>query len=443
MINKMSATPPSAASGLDQQVVGLIRRCEQAVAARQPAIADDLLRQAAALDPLHPLVLHEQARRRLLAGDAVGATPLLERAVVAAPKHLPLWLTLASALRLQRRFREEFGALDHALEIDPLHVGALLLKGAALDNLGQPRSAGRIYTHALQARRPGVPLPQAMEPLVRQAERRVQEMAAELEAHFDSKLAAMREGQSASEVRRFGRAFDMLLGRASIYTPAPTLMMFPWLRNYEFFDRERFPWLAQLEAATEAVREEMLAVLHADEGGLEPYITYGEGQPLAQWAELNHSRRWTAYFFWKVGEFHAAHAARCPRTVAALRATPQVDIPGFGPTAFYSVLDARTHIPVHTGAANTRLTVHLPLIVPPGCGFRVGGETREWKVGEAWVFDDTIEHEAWNKSDEVRVILLFDIWNPELTPLERDLVRATKVLLAEYYQNESPLAVSL
>jgi aspartyl/asparaginyl beta-hydroxylase (cupin superfamily) len=68
--------------------------------------------------------------------------------------------------------------------------------------------------------------------------------------------------------------------------------------------------------------------------------------------------------------------------------------------------------------------VHLPLIVPEGCRFRVGGDTRSWEVGRAWVFDDTIDHEAWNTSDELRAILIFDVWNPYITPIERDLLRS-------------------
>jgi aspartyl/asparaginyl beta-hydroxylase (cupin superfamily) len=122
--------------------------------------------------------------------------------------------------------------------------------------------------------------------------------------------------------------------------------------------------------------------------------------------------------------------------MAALSKVPQVDIPGRGPTAFFSILDAKTHIPAHTGVTNTRLTVHLPLIVPPGCGFRVGGETREWQVGRAWAFDDTIEHEAWNDSDIPRAILIFDIWHPELTLMERDLVREAMIAIADFYEGE-------
>jgi aspartyl/asparaginyl beta-hydroxylase (cupin superfamily) len=89
----------------------------------------------------------------------------------------------------------------------------------------------------------------------------------------------------------------------------------------------------------------------------------------------------------------------------------------------FSILEPRTRIPPHTGTSNVRLTVHLPLVVPPGCGFRVGAETREWREGEAWAFDDTIEHEAWNDSDQPRAILIIDAWNPLLTEAEREFVR--------------------
>src|SRR3546814_15439467 len=90
----------------------------------------------------------------------------------------------------------------------------------------------------------------------------------------------------------------------------------------------------------------------------------------------------------------------------------------------FSLLAPGKHIPPHTGVANTRLVCHLPLIVPDGCWFRVGAETREWKRGAAWVFDDTIEHEAANDSNALRVILIVDCWHPGLSPLEREAVAA-------------------
>ena len=89
------------------------------------------------------------------------------------------------------------------------------------------------------------------------------------------------------------------------------------------------------------------------------------------------------------------------------------------PTAMFSLLRPGARITPHNGMFNTRLICHLPLIVPPGCGFRVGNEIREWEVGKLIVFDDSIEHEAWNDSDRDRVVLIFDVWRPELSAQER------------------------
>jgi aspartyl/asparaginyl beta-hydroxylase (cupin superfamily) len=165
-------------------------------------------------------------------------------------------------------------------------------------------------------------------------------------------------------------------------------------------------------------------------------VAYPDGVPLEQWAELNRSRRWSAYFFWKEGRRIDEHIARCPRTVSALARVPQVDVPGRAPTAFFSILAPHTHIPAHHGVTNTRLTVHLPLIVPAGCTFRVGGDERPWVEGVAWAFDDTIEHEANNPSDRFRAILLLDIWNPQLTDAERESVRRATCAVAEFYEAE-------
>jgi aspartate beta-hydroxylase len=379
---------------------------------------------------------HERACRLLAAGDALGAYALLEKVVAAAPRHLPYWLSLAAAQRVLGRREAELATLERALVLDPTHLVVLLQKAALLDLMGKPRSAAAVYTHALQTLAPGTRLPSAVEVHVRHAEKRVREDAATLADLIESRLRSTVLPTTTGSRARFDRCVDRLLGRRRIYAPEPTFMLFPYMRNYEFFERERFPWLATLEAATDSIREELLGVLSTDQSGIEPYIAFHEGAPLRQWKELNHSRRWSAYFLWNQGRRNEAHMERCPRTVAALAAAPQVDIPGRAPTAFFSILDAHTTIPPHTGITNTRLTVHLPLIVPESCRFRVGGETREWRAGSAWVFDDTIEHEASNDSDAPRAILIFDVWNPELTALERDLVREAIDVLARYYEPE-------
>lgn len=114
--------------------------------------------------------------------------------------------------------------------------------------------------------------------------------------------------------------------------------------------------------------------------------------------------------------------------------------PGFAPTAMFSRLDPHTRIPAHTGSSNVRLITHLPLVLPGPARFRVGNETRPWKMGEAWVFDDTIEHEAWNDADEDRVILTFDIWNPFLSESERALITVLMAAKNEYYQTTAGAA---
>jgi aspartyl/asparaginyl beta-hydroxylase (cupin superfamily) len=90
----------------------------------------------------------------------------------------------------------------------------------------------------------------------------------------------------------------------------------------------------------------------------------------------------------------------------------------------FSLLRPGARIAAHTGMFNTRLVCHLPLIVPPGCAFRVGNEVRQWEEGKILIFDDTIEHEAWNEGSQDRVVLIFDIWRPELSEQERREVAA-------------------
>jgi len=131
---------------------------------------------------------------------------------------------------------------------------------------------------------------------------------------------------------------------------------------------------------------------------------------------------WSAFFLYKEGAVIEENAAQCPRTMAAIEQLPLPRVKGRDPMALFSVLKPGTRIAPHHGYLNSRLICHLPLVVPPGCFLRVGNDTREVRRGQAWVFDDTIEHEAWNSSNETRVILIVDIWRPELTTEERTLV---------------------
>jgi aspartyl/asparaginyl beta-hydroxylase (cupin superfamily) len=432
----MAVTTGQTPSADEQKVITLMSGAERLAAEGRDQDAVRLWKEAAAILPSHPLVQHEHARRLALAGNPAAARAVLEQVVAAAPHYVPFWLSLAAIHRALGQPDEELATLERALTVEPKHLIVLLQKAALLELMGKPRAAAVIYTHALETLPPGAPLPDPVAAHVEHARIRIAENGRQLAQVLDSRLRQRRAAGRPEALVRVDRALDRVLGRKRIYAPQPTDMHLPFLQNHEFHPREDFPWLEALEADSPAIREEVLGVLAGDRDTLVPYIAYPDGLPLDQWRELNHSRRWSAYFLWKDGSRQDAHCERCPRTLAAIARTPQVDIPNRGPTAFFSILDSRTHIPPHTGSTNARLTVHLPLILPGECRFRVGAEVREWRFGEGWVFDDTIEHEAWNDADAPRAILIFDIWNPQLTALERDLVREATVVLAEYNRAE-------
>ena len=256
---------------------------------------------------------------------------------------------------------------------------------------------------------------------------------AELTAALEGPLAQIRARHSGRRERRVDLCLETLMGARQPYYSQPTWMYMPELPAIEFFERSDLPWLDAFEAETHAMRKELLQILVADREGLQPYIDYPADMPMDQFRELNRSRRWSAYFLWNQSADMPNHQARCPVTCRLLAGAPRCHIEGHAPTAFFSVLDANTRIPAHVGVTNTRCTVHVPLIIPPGCGFRVGSTTREWVPGQAWLFDDTINHEAWNLSDTPRAILIFDVWNPLLTAAERDMIATATEIYAKHY----------
>jgi aspartyl/asparaginyl beta-hydroxylase (cupin superfamily) len=311
-------------------------------------------------------------------------------------------------------------ALDAALAIDPYDFLAHLSKGAVLERMGRPRTAAHVYRDALKLA-PATPMP-ALEAPLRRARELVAEDDAALETHVQAALRPLRAAHGASA--RFDHCVDLFLGKTKPYYPDPAQVLFPRLPAEPFLDDAFFPWMTALEAQTDVIRAELEQVMREDWGAFEPYIQRSPGAPVNQWAELNRNPAWSTFHLWRDGIKIEAHCARCPQTTRILEGLPMADQPGFTPTAMFSVLAPHTHIPPHTGSSNTRVILHLPLILPEKCTYRVGNEWRDWRMGKAWVFDDTIEHEARNDSDHVRVLLIFDLWNPYLTGEERALVSA-------------------
>jgi aspartate beta-hydroxylase len=421
---------------LDNQTVERILHTVKAeAAAGRTAESDQLLAQLARQAPHHPAVLNELGVRMLGRGAAEQAHALFVRATTADPKHPTLWANLASSLKALGRREEENDALEKALELEPRHLSALLQRAAFLETSGDIRSAARVYGNALLCIPPNIEPPEAVRDALKHARTVVATDRAELCKALEAPLAAVRARHGLDQQRRVDQCIDVLMNARKVFHSQPTWMYFPELPAIEFFDRSQFPWLNALEAQWEHIRAELLQVLVTDQEGLQPYIDFQLSAPLDQWRTLNKSRSWSAYFLWNQGTALSDHMARCPITTQALDMPGRPSIQARAPTAFFSLLDPKTRIPAHTGVTNTRLTVHLPLIVPEGCGFRVGATTREWVPGQAWVFDDTIEHEAWNDSDSPRAVLIFDIWNPLLTEAEREAIKAVTEIYAHYYHS--------
>jgi len=222
---------------------------------------------------------------------------------------------------------------------------------------------------------------------------------------------------------RFGQSLEILAGKKQIYFQEPRHYFFPGLPQLQFYPREPLPWLGALEAATADIKAELVEVMKED-SAFRPYLERNARLPHTDAHGLFENPAWSAFYLWKHGEPVAENAARCPKTIAALRDVPLANVKNRSPSVIFSLLLPGAHIPPHTGEVNTRLVCHLPLVVPEKCYLRVGNETRLVEEGSAWAFDDTIEHEAWNGADRTRVILLFEVWRPELSERERAQVRA-------------------
>ncbi len=369
--------------------------------------------------------------------DLTKARELLERALIAEPKEPAIALNLSFVFRALGDLRGELDALTTALTIDPYFYPALLSKAMLLERSGQRRSAAKIYQEVLNAAPPLDKVPSVMSGPLGHAREVVQENAVEMATFIANYLGPIEEEYAGEKLDRFSECKDIKLGTKRVYTQQPSMLLFPRLPAIQFYENSQFPWLKDLEAATEMIRDELLVVMQEDAKDFHPYVDHPEGTPVAQWAELNHSPRWSAFHLWRDGKRFDQECMRCPGTAEFLSKIPMLDLAGFGPTVLFSCLSPRTRIPAHSSVTNVRLVVHLPLIVPGKCYFRVGNEIREWVYGKPWVFDDTIEHEAWNDSDKLRAILMIDIWNPYLSEVERKLVTALLNGVRDYYKGDA------
>lgn len=198
----------------------------------------------------------------------------------------------------------------------------------------------------------------------------------------------------------------------------PLVLYMPDLPAYPVADNSELPWVNGLSEMAPTIIDEYKSAVAANVAG-SPYV-HTEMKD-EQWTALRDKMDWSAiYLYLNAQETDDTH--RFPKTLAALEDIDLVKKSGLPLEAFFSVLKPGTHIPPHFGLTNTRLTVHLPLILPDQCAIRVGENTYEWQIGVPLAFDDSFEHEAWNKSDETRVVMIFEIPHPDLSTLEQQTI---------------------
>ncbi len=405
------------------QIASLEAAAARAAQLGRDGKANALLRRILEIDPGHERTLATLGQHAFRTGDFQTARSAFQHLVDADGTDSERWINLALACRQVKDEAAEETAIRQALILDPKHLVALILRADLLERQGKTHEAASVNVAIAQVSPPLQSLRPELRPAVSKALANWEQYGKELGAFLDQRLDPYYQELAGENLKRFRDSLDIMVGRKRRYESRSEIYHYPGLAPIEFFERADFPWLDSIEAATDAIRDEFVAILEAEEG-FTPYISYPPGVPLNQWVELNNSPRWSAFHLYKMGKRIEENAAKCPKTMRALDGAPQPDQPGRTPAAMFSLLKPGTRIPPHTGVTNVRLVTHLPLIVPEGCGFRVGNDTRQWVPGHAWVFDDTIEHEAWNDSDKLRVVLIFDIWHPHLTPPERALITA-------------------
>lgn len=407
----------------DQDVANLLSASAQARRAGNDAQAVAHYEAVLAAMPQHPAALNGLGLIALDAGDFERASTCLRQAAKADPTAPELWLNLAKVYRLAGDAEGEAEGLDQALAIDQRNLMANIRRAELHEKLGEVGSAMYRWSGVLSLAENMAGTNAELDRILARGRAYLDNFSRGMEDSLSRRLGPALESADSLTARRFDACLGATLGKRRIYNNECHGLHYPFLPADEYFDAGHFPWLATLEAATTIIRQEFLDLMAGGGDGLQPYVQQEPGTPANKWSPLDNSPDWSAWFFWKHGVRQEDACARCPKTAALLDGLPLSDIPGRSPSAFFSLLRPGAHIPPHTGVTNARAIVHLPLVVPPGCTFRVGGETRTWEEGRAFAFDDTIEHEAWNRSDQLRAVLIFDVWNPHLTELERQLLR--------------------
>ncbi|WP_345781820.1 aspartyl/asparaginyl beta-hydroxylase domain-containing protein [Rhodanobacter sp. AS-Z3] len=427
---------------------------EQALAAWQRGdlvAAEQAFRRLLERLPDDAEALQFLATRELAQGNPQNAIALLLAAHHAQPRDAAVLHRLGEVQMLAGDLPAAIDSLRAGLQIAPGMFVARLRLGVALEQHGSGYDAMLSYLAAIDvAQAQGRWLSDdttapGLRDAVKHATRFVAAGRREL---FDAVIEPLRQRYGRSELSRVDQCLAIYLGEQAADLPdprqRPKFLYFPGVPSRTFYPRERFPAHAQLEAAVETIREELRAVLAHAQEALVPFLGVNSSEAVAGellGASGTQEAAWDAFFFYRHGVRHDQQCARCPRTSELLDSLPLVRVREHAPETLYSVLRPGTHILPHRGVTNTRLVTHLPLIVPPDCALRVGGETHVWQEGRCVTFDDTFEHEAWNRSERDRVVLILDSWNPDLSEAEQAAVADLVAAIGDFNRSTTTVPV--
>lgn len=425
---------------LEQMAAGLMEN-------KQYDEAEKLFREIVRVAPRHVAGWQYLGTRALERGELDSAQQCFEQFIRIAPRSAIGHQNLGIVLRARGHPEGALQALDVGLKLNPELTMAWVQRGDVLQALGRREEALAAYLRAEALA--GNLLLLANQATGAQRTHRALTRAASLLARarwsaVEKALAPLRERHSVSAApsERCAAAIRQMCGDvpAEFEDPLqkPAYAYVPDMKAKPFFERSELPFLASLEAETKNIQKELRSVLDR-QNDLEPYVQEPEGVS-SPMTPLNHSPKWNAYHLYKEGQRVPEHCQHCPVTTAAIEALPLVRMEGHAPEAFFSILAPGTHIPPHHGIANYKLAVHLPLIVPPRCNIRAGDETRGWKPGKSLIFDDSFEHEAWNNSNKYRVVLIFEVWHPDLDETERETLSTAKSALSRFQRKFGRLA---
>jgi aspartate beta-hydroxylase len=367
------------------------------------------------------------ARSAMQRADTATAVREISAARALDPSNPHLAKSLGAALQADGQLDAARDALEEAVRLSPQLAAAQLHLGAVLNALGQSDLATRAYFRAITAAqakgewRSAETTPAHLHSAVLDAMDQVErERPRLLRALLDPLYA--RFGRS--ELGRVSAALEGFLDRAQV-TPADPrqyarFMYVPGLRAQTYYDAKEFAWIAPLQARWQDIAAEAEVQL-ASRASVEPFLQFDAPEQVHHYLGSSAERapQWDAFFFFRNGKRFDDNHRLCPITSEALAQVPLVNIADHAPEICFSILAPGTHILKHFGVTNARLVTHLPLLVPPDCALNVGNELHHWSPGQCVVFDDTFEHEAWNRSTLTRVILLMDAWHPDLTECER------------------------